>query len=77
MLRIAGWKQILERGLDWLQTMCHPDGEISFFNDAAFGIAPALAELMGYAESIGCPQTQRPEYAMAGTPFGGNRLRSA
>lgn len=27
--------------LGWLKQMMHPDGEISFFNDAAFGIAPA------------------------------------
>ena len=29
--------------------MCHPDGEISFFNDAAFNIAPSPAELNRYA----------------------------
>ena len=23
----------------WLAAMCHPDGEISFFNDAAIGIS--------------------------------------
>lgn len=63
-LRVTGWKQILTRGLDWLQAMCHPDGEISFFNDAAFGIAPTLTELIGYAESIGCPQTKSPERTM-------------
>lgn len=32
----------------WLQVMCHPDGEIAFFNDAAFGIAPAMTELTTY-----------------------------
>ena len=26
--------------LSWANTMKHPDGEISFFNDAAFGMAP-------------------------------------
>jgi hypothetical protein len=31
--------------LRWLEAMCHPDGEIALFNDAAFGIAPAPAEL--------------------------------
>ena len=25
--------------LGWLATMTHPDGQIAFFNDAAFGIA--------------------------------------
>lgn len=40
---------------DWLATMCHPDGEISFFNDAAFGIAPNLTELNEYAERLKHP----------------------
>jgi uncharacterized heparinase superfamily protein len=37
----------------WLSAMCHPDGEISFFNDSAIGIAPAPAELHAYAERLG------------------------
>lgn len=32
--------------------MCHPDGEISLFNDAAFDIAPSVAELDGYARRV-------------------------
>jgi len=32
--------------------MCHPDGEISLFNDAAFGIAPSFAELDSYAHRV-------------------------
>ncbi|HET6386777.1 MAG TPA: heparinase II/III family protein, partial [Armatimonadota bacterium] len=36
--------------LRWLKTMCHPDGEIAFFNDAAIGIAPAPAEIEAYAQ---------------------------
>ncbi|MEA1049046.1 alginate lyase family protein [Lamprobacter modestohalophilus] len=38
--------------LDWLAAMTHPDGQISFFNDAAFGIAPTLAQLERYARAI-------------------------
>ena len=38
--------------LYWLKAMCHPDGEISFFNDSAFGIAPSLAELETYASRV-------------------------
>ena len=38
--------------LDWLNIMCHPDGEISFFNDAASGIAPSLKELQHYAMKL-------------------------
>lgn len=37
----------------WLAAMCHPDGEIALFNDAAMGIAPAPAELFGYAQRLG------------------------
>ena len=38
---------------EWLNLMCHPDGEISFFNDAAFGIAPTPGELANYAQRLG------------------------
>lgn len=47
--QVSEWPQ---RALDlhtWLQVMCHPDGEISLFNDAAFDIAPGVAELNSYA----------------------------
>ena len=27
--------------LQWLEYMCHPDGEISFFNDSALNLAPS------------------------------------
>jgi uncharacterized heparinase superfamily protein len=37
----------------WLGTMCHPDGEIAFFNDAAMGIAPAPSEIDRYARDLG------------------------
>ncbi|MGI6245951.1 MAG: heparinase II/III family protein [Pseudochelatococcus sp.] len=41
---------------EWLAAMCHPDGEIAFFNDAAIGIAPTPAELEGYATRLGFPE---------------------
>lgn len=41
------------RMLGWLSSMTHRDGGIAFFNDAAFGIAPALAELVAYADRLG------------------------
>lgn len=37
----------------WLTGMSHPDGLISFFNDAAHGIAPGNRELTRYAVSLG------------------------
>lgn len=36
----------------WLAVMTHPDGQISFFNDAAFGIAPTRATLERYAADL-------------------------
>jgi uncharacterized heparinase superfamily protein len=39
--------------LKWLQAMCHPDGEISFFNDAALGVTPTVAEINDYAGRLG------------------------
>lgn len=35
--------------LKWLDCMCHPDGRISFFNDAAFAIAAGGDALRAYA----------------------------
>ncbi|WP_235679338.1 heparinase II/III family protein [Aquibium microcysteis] len=37
----------------WLTAMCHPDGEIAFFNDSAFGVAPPPAALDAYASRLG------------------------
>lgn len=47
--RVRGWLiPRLPAMRRWLQVMCHPDGEIALFNDAAIGIAPSVAELEGY-----------------------------
>ena len=37
----------------YLAAMCHPDGEVSFFNDSAIGIAPSPVELDAYAARLG------------------------
>jgi len=44
--------------IQWLKVMQHPDGEIGFFNDAAFGVAPSSAELEDYAGRLGFPSTR-------------------
>ena len=59
--RVARWEGLFDRGYKWLSHMVHPDGEISFFNDATFGVAPTLCELERYAEVIGI-QLNRPPY---------------
>jgi uncharacterized heparinase superfamily protein len=45
--------ELADRMRRWLATMCHPDGEISFFNDAAMGIATHPATLEAYALRLG------------------------
>jgi len=46
-------EQTAGRMIKWLQVMTHPDGRISFFNDAAFGIAPPYADLARYCRVLG------------------------
>lgn len=52
--RATTWRGVIEQGLVWLDRLCHPDGDIAFFNDAAFGIAPRPADIVAYAASHGC-----------------------
>lgn len=47
------WRATAVRMASWLRAMSHPDGEISFFNDAAFGVAPLPAALDAYAAALG------------------------
>ncbi len=53
------WRRKAAAMLGWLAVMCHPDGEISFFNDAAMGIAPTLAELNAYGRRLGVSTDDR------------------
>ena len=46
------WLDKMIKMFDWLNIMCHPDGEISFFNDATFGVAPTLKQLAQYADRL-------------------------
>jgi uncharacterized heparinase superfamily protein len=62
---------MLQRMLAWLSTMIHPDGEISFFNDASIGIAPVPADLFSYAERLGIPSTPRARQAATHLPASG------
>lgn len=43
----------IRKMLGWLRTMSHPDGGISFFNDATFGVAPCFATLEKRALTLG------------------------
>lgn len=46
------WHSIAMKMGHWLRAMCHPDGEIGLFNDAAFGIAPTPNQLFSYAARL-------------------------
>ncbi|MDC0435820.1 heparinase II/III family protein [Pelagibacteraceae bacterium] len=50
--QVNHWIKISIIMLKWLETMTHPDGEISFFNDAALKIAPNLDQLKKYAQRL-------------------------
>lgn len=46
------WRATCRLMLNWLSSMSHPDGEISFFNDAAMRVAPAPREIARYYRSV-------------------------
>jgi uncharacterized heparinase superfamily protein len=55
---VASWPAVAQRMRAWLSAMRHPDGEISFFNDAAIGMAPSPAELERYADALLGPHSE-------------------
>lgn len=57
----TGLERALSAMLAWSQIMYHPDGDIPFFNDAAFGIAPKPAELVNYAGALGVEVAATPD----------------
>jgi uncharacterized heparinase superfamily protein len=50
---LARLREVAPRMLRWLEVMSHPDGKISFFNDAALGVAPDFAWLRDTALRLG------------------------
>jgi len=48
-----GIEETIPKMLNWLIAMCHPDGEISFFNDSAIGNTPTVQRLLNYAKRLG------------------------
>lgn len=49
----AAWPETARRMLAWLRVMCHPDGDIALFNDAALEVAAPPADLEAYARRLG------------------------
>ena len=52
---VQAWPELAGRMRHCLAAMCHPDGEISFFNDAALDVAPTLRDLESYAKRMSFP----------------------
>ncbi|HUR21434.1 MAG TPA: alginate lyase family protein, partial [Vicinamibacterales bacterium] len=49
---VAQLKSVATRMLRWLRVMSHPDGLVSFFNDAAFGVAAPWSVLADQAQGL-------------------------
>lgn len=64
-------KSIATRMLRWLRVMSHPDGLVSFFNDAAFGIAAPLTVLQEYGAWLAIERDQRPLRPVEALPDSG------
>jgi uncharacterized heparinase superfamily protein len=52
------WCNAADRMRRWIACMTHPDGEIAFFNDAAFGIAPERSAIEDYGGRLGLAPTK-------------------
>jgi uncharacterized heparinase superfamily protein len=50
---VDGLENKIVQMFEWLKIMCHPDGEISFFNDATLNVAPPLSDLLSYTDRLG------------------------
>jgi len=50
--RLPKWRRVAKQALLWLESMLHTDGEISFFNDSAIGIAYCPEEIFKFAKSL-------------------------
>ena len=68
---LGKWRKIATQGITWLSTMCHPDGDISFFNDAAFSMAPKLNNIKEYASKLNVEICKTDCSAIISMPFSG------
>ncbi len=51
--KIKNWKNLVRKMLAWLNSMTHPNNEISFFNDSVNRVAPDIKSLNNYAKELG------------------------
>lgn len=52
------WRSSARSMVEWLSVMTRPDGKPPLFNDAAYGISPALTAIRSYAERLGLDVAQ-------------------
>jgi uncharacterized heparinase superfamily protein len=70
------WLEVVAAMRRWLKVMTHPDGEIAFFNDAAFQVAPTSAALEAFAGRLGLDPSREPaEVLVTLAPSGYIRAR--
>ncbi|EGR1307976.1 alginate lyase family protein [Vibrio cholerae] len=50
---VSYWRQVALKALNWLSVMIHGDGDVSFFNDSAIGIAASPQQIFNYAAALG------------------------
>lgn len=67
----AALPEAVARMRNWLAAICHPDGEICFFNDAAIGVAPSPAELNAYATRLSLQSVDKPQDGVTHLPNSG------
>lgn len=75
LVRLESWSSLAEVALDWLVSMIHPDGEISFFNDAAIGIAPAPKDIFNYANKLGINYSSSGKTLITNSTSGYSRVK--
>jgi uncharacterized heparinase superfamily protein len=49
----SSWLEVIQKMLDWLRMMTHPDGEVAMFNDGNFQMAKRPEVYFEYAERLG------------------------
>ena len=54
------WKETIARMQYWFRAMCHPDGDIAFFNDSAIGVAAPLEAIEDYSFRLDLPVVRNP-----------------
>ena len=71
------WTKIAEKALFWLLSMVHDDGEVSFFNDVAIGIAMPPQQIFAYAHSLGLKSVQAEQQLITNKSSGYSRVSFA